>query len=890
MAAYFLGQDPCVKVVKPQLQLEGYEIYLVEQWACSRSHPSFTIATYTGHPSHKILVGILSIDKNESCWGRELENYFRFVRQHGREKQTPLGRLMVTNLSNLSSDLTVIAVSDGNVLEHKEDFIINEDLKRMGCSGRIALTLTAPTDAAKAKFHQLFRTCERVEFRFSVIELVRLCQLALVMFQKLDKHFGDGLLCDETERAIRGWWAEYGTDFYNAEPSDGILGPTTVAALLGMMIGARNRLSLCGAPVPKDAFDIPSLKGAIGYFQKQHKLRRTRRLDRKTVDKLYLITIKGPSGDKYGMVPKAIKSTVAEMSGKTHKVEMETCDLEKFIMHLSGERAKHLWHGKPMKSLPTQSSAMSSGDGGPRRNSAPIPSTNGTPVRTAKNLTPLVIGSKNDPNVSPPGENPTSYPLSAPAYPTVQFGFHGHAQPHHSDSRDPLRKAMFKTMNNRMNDAKTGLGKIKDVATGVASGISGQVTKRTSRKHTQDNVSCSNDVVQTTDEQKCVLGSVAAASSSAPVLDLGKKPSLTLVQQSDQEAAKSDPTTTHVLQAKPVCDSAIYDTYHTESPIAMSMKSPFNNDSIATSKSDIHRTTELISPMTQGPDTETPFEKTLERKLDGTAMVEFAPQTGGTRIGTRDPSVSSSVQAYEDALEKLANQSPEFKSALGGLMDPKGESGTGGVWGRSQSFSEVVERWEGKRHEEWFPRRMSFGCAEEAILGWEGIGEEDHLEVEPDGSTVIAYGGCPKQVGGMMVKAGEEVDVWAGERIRDVKSFLPFLDERIQGLERLYRQNLDNYNHMDDLGNGVIERESQVLMDEFREVELLRPKLQYEIGVLKGKVDEVEEWVGGFGRQVEELERRVECLEPGSNIPGWLSWAWGWTPWGRGEGSQVKVM
>lgn len=95
---------------------------------------------------------------------------------------------------------------------------------------------------------------------------------------------------------------------------------------------------------------------------------------------------------------------------------------------------------------------------------------------------------------------------------------------------------------------------------------------------------------------------------------------------------------------------------------------------------------------------------------------------------------------------------------------------------------------------------------------------------------------------------------------------------------------------MDELGNEVIARESQVLMDELKEVELLRPKLQYEIEALEGKVDEVEEWVGGFGRQVEELERRVEGLEPASNMQGWLSWAWGWTPWGRGEGSQVKVM
>jgi len=94
--------------------------------------------------------------------------------------------------------------------------------------------------------------------------------------------------------------AEYGTNFYNAEPSDEILGPTTVAALLGMMIGG---LSLCGTSVPKYAFDLPR---AIGYFQKQHKLQWAKRLDRETVDKLHRITIKGPSGFKYGMVPKTI--------------------------------------------------------------------------------------------------------------------------------------------------------------------------------------------------------------------------------------------------------------------------------------------------------------------------------------------------------------------------------------------------------------------------------------------------------------------------------------------------------------------------------------------------------------------------------------------------------
>ena len=740
---YHLDKDPCVKVVQPRLQLKGYEIYLVEQWACSRRHHSSTITTYTGHSSDKIFVGLLSIGRDESQWGQELAEYFEFVRSYGRGKQTPLGTLMVTNLSNLSSDLTVIAVSDGDVRAHKEDFIVNEDLKRMGCSGRIALTLTAPTDAAKAKFHQLFRTCERIDFYVSVIELVRLVQLALVMFQKLGKQYADGLLCDRTEGAIKRWWAEFGTDFYNSEPSDGILGPTTVAALLGMMIGARNRLSLCGAPVPKDAFDLPGLKLAIGQFQKQQKLRRTRRLDRETVDKLHRITIKAPSG---GMVPKAIKSTVAEMSGKTYKVEMETCDLEKFIQHLSGERAKYLWYGKPIKSA-TGISAMSSVDGGPRRNSAPATIAQGAPARIrnggqGKNLT-LVTGpydSKNDPNAAAAVESivsPSSYPLSAPVYPVGNFGIHHNT----SDGRDPLRKAMFKTMNNRMNDAKSGLGKIKDVASGMASGISGQVNRRNHRKQTNE-ASPLHDTIQVpaaTEEKHALSLKNANASSSAPVLEMSK-PCLSLLHTSEQDAARSDPATIHLQHRH--TSSLVCDAYHTESPVSLVMKSPFHSDSLVASKSDFR---EGISPMTQGLDAEALYGEILARRADGSVTIEYVP-------GTVDPSVAGSAQAYEDALEKPGQSSdsrtPELNHEISLILN------------RSQSFSEVV-RQRLKRHEEFYPRRMSFSAAEEAVFDWEPIGDSDDRDQ--------GFGSCPKSMKCMVLKVEGEMGEWAAEKIREVK-------------------------------------------------------------------------------------------------------------------------
>ncbi|KAJ9215324.1 hypothetical protein DTO166G4_2978 [Paecilomyces variotii] len=361
VAFRYLEEDPLTVVLHRRTTLQGYEIYLVEQWACSRVHPTFIITTYTGDPSHTVVVGVLSVPTDESTWSPRLKLYFQAVTQyHARKNDTPLGTLMVTNLSAFPSALTVIPVPDGDVKKHRDDFIVNEDLKRLGCSGRAGLKLQPPSPATEAKFHQLYRTSERVPIYSAVIELVKQCQLALMIFDKLAAEYVDGLLCDVTERAINDWWTDIGTDLYNIEPSDGILGPTTVAALLGTLMGARNRLHAFGAPVGKDAFDIPSLKRGIGSFQKSQKLNRTRRLDRQTLDKLHRVTAKAASSEGW---TDAVKSTVAELSGKGGEMVMgmvggkdkagiadiETLDLDRFAQLVNGQRAKWLWRGKRSK-------------------------------------------------------------------------------------------------------------------------------------------------------------------------------------------------------------------------------------------------------------------------------------------------------------------------------------------------------------------------------------------------------------------------------------------------------------------------------------------------------------------------------------------------------------
>lgn len=363
VAFRYLEEDPSTTVLERRRELEGYECFIVEQWTTSRTHPTFVITTYTGDPTHFIVVGVLSVPTDESKWSPRLRVYFKALNQyHARRRETPLGILMVTNLSAFPSSLSVIPVPGGDLRKHRFNFLVNEDLKRLGCSGRVGLTLATPTQSTIAKFHQLYRTSDKNEIYKSVVELVKLCQSALTVFDKLDIDYADGLLCDVTEGAVNDWWTEIGGEYYNIEPHDGILGPTTVAALLGLLMGARNRLHALNAPVGKDAFDVDAMKRGISAFQKAQRIPRSRRLDRKTLDRLHRSSAKAASSESW-TVPRVVKSTVAELSGKGGEMvmdavgkrdragiaEIETTDLDRFVQLLYGERCKWLWYGKPMK-------------------------------------------------------------------------------------------------------------------------------------------------------------------------------------------------------------------------------------------------------------------------------------------------------------------------------------------------------------------------------------------------------------------------------------------------------------------------------------------------------------------------------------------------------------
>jgi hypothetical protein len=115
-----------------------------------------------------------------------------------------------------------------------------------------------------------------------------------------------------------------------------------------MTLGVRYRLLSVRIEAPKDMMDVEHFKESIVHFQKSVKIDRTRILDKQTLDKLYMLTVRSAIGEHRLPGTKTLRTTVNDLSNRTvvNAADIETCDIDEFIHHLHGERLKYMWQGK----------------------------------------------------------------------------------------------------------------------------------------------------------------------------------------------------------------------------------------------------------------------------------------------------------------------------------------------------------------------------------------------------------------------------------------------------------------------------------------------------------------------------------------------------------------
>ncbi|KAI1811816.1 hypothetical protein GGS20DRAFT_561227 [Poronia punctata] len=807
VAFRFLENEKAVTVIQREAKLVGYELYLVEQWACSRKSPTLVIVTYTGDTNQSVAVGVLSVPADEEAWPKGLRAYFNIIHQyHARPRDTSLGQLMVTNLSSFPSALTVISVPDGDIKNQRRTFIINENLKRLGCSGRAAMTLCEPAVAAKAKFRQLYKTDGKIPVEEAVIEMVKLCQIALFLFGKLGDQYIDGLLCDMTETAVGDWWIESGVEYFNVEPTDGILGPTTVAALLGLLGGARNRLSHIGAPVPKDVFDAHLTERGISYFQKYNKLERTRRLDRQTMHRLHAVTAKAAAGEAWG-VQKAVKSTVTEIGGKRGEMvlgmvgsrdkggigDIETTDLDRFISLVTGERAKWLWHGKPKRA-----SALNHDKSGPD-----MISPGKDDARTSF---------EDDASRRRKEESPAVYSTPAPGSAVSINDSPG--------DRDAARRGVFK---NVARDARSGLGRIKDVMTS-----GGGLRAHTSRP-SRDEVSESALLgTQYSTPSGIPLGLVSSPLHLPAPGQLGRAFSWRHKPEEYLNVIKNEGDVS--TAAPPFTSTNLY-----ESSTGDSRAPPPNGDSARTLASNETRRTPSIAR------TDTDVNARSSLPIIETAL------TG---------SAGEAAVAYSD-------QDAEYRAMGGHSSLQRRHSVRGPPNAPGERLREL--RW---------ARRLSFSDAEEAVLKWEEIAVFGDTNI--DNTTAdkqLRLLGMAQAIYSDVSDIEKNVGPWVMSKIQSVDAVCDIYSGHLDQLHYMFYDASDVFQEVHHNYQATMKEYKESLTEALSKIEGEAAKLEYEITALVSRVTDAEEGATQFEIQVQEVEQRAEELKVQLEKESWVHWA-----------------
>ncbi|KAG5979756.1 hypothetical protein E4U55_004802 [Claviceps digitariae] len=810
LAFRFLEEDPCVKIIERRCALTGYELYMVEQWTCSRRSPIIVVTTYTGDEQHAITVGVLSIPENQAQWSARVRLYFNTTNQHNaRPKHTELGELMITNLSSFPSALTVIPVPDGDVRKNRQLFILNEDLKRLGCSGRSGLALTDPTEATQAKFHQLYRTSDGIPIMQSVTELIKLCQVALYMFDKLDSQYIDGLLCDVTERAIGNWWIEVGAEHYNFEPTDGILGPSTVSALLGMLMGARNRLHWFGAPVPKDVFDIEATKRGVAYFQKQQKLDKTRRLDRQTLFRLHTATAKGASGEGWG-VQKAVKSTVTEIGGKRGEIVMdmvsgkdkggladiETVDFDRFVSMAYGDRPRWLWHGKARRTANDEF-------GGVHDLGSMLLGRNESAGHMSKRAPAPAVDEEAGARRREDG--------SAGPYSVSLAGSANNNLADTSGDRDALRRGVLKSVTGRMNDARSGLGRIKDAVGGNRRGHTGKLSMPV--KQDAPDAGNFNTAVSSTAPSAAMLGRAFTWKNKPEEY-------LAAIKRGEDVA----PIGQHV------------EAQH----LAASAQQALFKPDLSEKSGD-----ELLAG---GQESES---NSLSRI--GSEVRKGISHKGGSSTG---PSV--------------ADDSDDLRGPLLEKEQKLGSQALAVARRRSCGTADLGPEHAPTKNEIRWPRRMSFGDAEEAIFTWEEV--MDISQTADYLACMEAHAGAANHLNNLIEEIVTSVGPWARDKVRSVELLNDRYGQDATELQGLHQQLNEACQQARYKSDELLSEQRESLTESVKEIEVLVARLDYEIHGLVQKVHDVEEGIYGFERQVDDVESRAAELKLTLETESWPHW------------------
>jgi hypothetical protein len=198
---------------------------------------------------------------------------------------------------------------------------------------------------------------------------------------------------------------------------------------------------------------------------------------------------------------------------------------------------------------------------------------------------------------------------------------------------------------------------------------------------------------------------------------------------------------------------------------------------------------------------------------------------------------------------------------------------------RRNSYTRFQQSTLESRHNAYWPRHGSFSIAEDSLHKWESINQpvENEMTQASDTKKLAQLGELTaeeaRRVRGQLVDVESVVSRWVSEEVMGIQSLDNLIDLDQEELNGLYYPRLEEYQGLRTNSKEMLDMEREQLSEAIKEIEDLGLKLEYEINTLRSKVEDVEDGVTEFERQVFAVENRVAEMERDMRPKeSWMHW------------------
>lgn len=189
---------------------------------------------------------------------------------------------------------------------------------------------------------------------------------------------------------------------------------------------------------------------------------------------------------------------------------------------------------------------------------------------------------------------------------------------------------------------------------------------------------------------------------------------------------------------------------------------------------------------------------------------------------------------------------------------------------RRHSMDATVARLTLRINEDRWPRRMSFGDAEEAVLTWDGI--VDIEDASDDPQHINALSEVARHMFENIAYLSTKLSPWVTTKLTDLTAIHTHFTAAHAEIEETHTQLDEACQRVRHNSAAILSDEKAALGEAVREIEALVARLEYEVDALEAKVRDVEDGAQGFERQVEEVEKRAEALKQQIETESWVHW------------------